>query len=446
MKLNAMKLYKLFLLSIFGFVACTSDEGFVGVETENDNISSTIDLNRRSYAEAIEIAQNSVDLLNNGSSTRGENIQRKLDLKSGVKVFRQSVTRSNGETSSNDTLLYIFNFNDNLGFAVVSASRQTNGLIAVTESGQYDPDVLTGNVAFDTYMNVAKAYVAYEDQKPITDESVVSRASTDIIMCKPVYDTTYYSKIEPRVNVKWGQTGIIGQYCSNGYSGCSNTAAAQIMTYYKYPLTLSLTYSGKDVSVTSLDWDAIGAKTYVYYAENSDDVDKQVGRLARQLGQLAGSSYDADGTGTVFTKSRAAFKTLGYNVGDITDYNYENNAAAGFPLSWALNSDKLIYMCGRNSDDVGHAWIIDGCLYVKCKYDIMSTSDGETWTVYQHVADYQTCHNHINWGWDGAQNGYFLSTVFNAYKPLSKDSERFAAVEGRNLNFYDDVQYFTVWH
>ena len=41
--------------------------------------------------------------------------------------------------------------------------------------------------------------------------------------------------IEPKLTVSWGQTWHEGDYCPNGVSGCTNTALAQIMTYFEYP-------------------------------------------------------------------------------------------------------------------------------------------------------------------------------------------------------------------
>jgi hypothetical protein len=68
------------------------------------------------------------------------------------------------------------------------------------------------------------------------------------------------------------------------------------------------------------------------------------------------------------------------------------------------------------------------------------------WFVAQELGTERTCHNHINWGWDGAQNGYFESSILNAYNALQKDPGLFSLEEGQNVSFYENVQYFTVWH
>lgn len=73
--------------------------------------------------------------------------------------------------------------------------------------------------------------------------------------------------------------------------------------------------------------------------------------------------------------------------------------------------------------------------------------DGVTWSVFQEMATYKTCHNHINWGWNGAGNGYFYSNVLNAYNAIQYDSNlAYLLPSGQNYNFYSSVKYFPVWH
>ncbi|MBO4826415.1 MAG: C10 family peptidase, partial [Prevotella sp.] len=348
----------------------------------------------------------------NDPTTRGAEPVRTINLKNGVKAYRQPVTRSNGTASTNDTLFYVFNFNDDQGFAVVSASRQTDGLIAVTESGYYDPSVPTGNPGFDTYMQMAKAYVAFKDRTPVEDEKVGggTRYGPDQPMYMPEYDTVYYQKVDPMITVRWGQQGRTGQYCPNGWAGCGPVAAAQIMSYFKYPPYIFLTYSDCGVDYTPLYWIPICNHQTTNVSYNRDEYDIEIGRLCRQLGELAGSNYDSNGTSTFITNMRNTIQSLGYTVGSITDYAL-SSYDGGYPLATALGNNKLIYMRGENSNNIGHAWVIDGCYYVKCNYNLMCSYDGVNWFLDHTMYTYRTCHNHINWGWDGRQNGYFESNV-----------------------------------
>lgn len=450
-----MKKNVIFLLMIaIGFVACTNDypiEDVQSAPTENLRNNS----NRRSYTEAVEIAKNSLKILQEGEGsavTRGGENVRTLNLESGVKTFCQTRTRSIENGSDNDTLLYVFNFEDEQGFTIVSANRQTEEIIAVVETGSYDPDIPTGNPGFDTYMQMAKIYVANAGATEEEVEVSSATSSQEIQMCKPVYDTIYHQKIDPKIYVRWGQNGRMGQYCSNGISGCSNTAAAQIMSYYQYPSSITLTFEGRDANSTALNWTAMNAHRYSDISYNRDEADLQIGRLARQLGKLANSTYGSAQTSTTIYNSREAFLTLGYNVGNIEDYEYRINdnaydPDAGYTLANKLAQDKLIFMGGVVSgSSSGHAWVIDGCHYTKALHRMMCTYDGENWVIYQELGTNRTCLNHINWGWNGYQNGYFESHIFDVYRARSYDVTSSSQTGGNDYNFCNNVRYFTVSH
>ena len=346
-------------------------------------------LNRRSYAEAVEIAQNSIKMLQEESATtRGNKPVRTLNLTSGIKAICQPQTRSIGNDSDNDTLLYVFNFNDEQGFAVVSANRQTEGLIAAVEMGSYDPAIPTGNPGFDTYMQMAKVYVANTEVIEKEAKVTTTKSSQGIQMCKPVYDTVFFKKINPRISVRWGQKQRMGQYCPNGVCGCSNTAAAQIMSYFQYPSSINLTFEERDVNSTALNWTAMCTHQYSNASYNRDEADTQIGRLARQLGKISNSSYHSypdatkNSTETAVNKSRNTFQTLGYNVSNIINYDYRINANAydsdaGYTLASKLAKNELIFMVGYNNENRrARVGLLIGCYYVKALHRIMCTYDG----------------------------------------------------------------------
>lgn len=100
---------------------------------------------KRSYEEALHIAQQSISMLDDSlAPTRGTTQVRYIDLQKTTAIVcsNDMVTRSSG-SPKNDTLMYVFNFNDNQGFAIVSAEEATEGLIAITESGSYNPSDTT---------------------------------------------------------------------------------------------------------------------------------------------------------------------------------------------------------------------------------------------------------------------------------------------------------------
>ena len=61
--------------------------------------------------------------------------------------------------SSSDTLMYIVNYDDGNGFAIISARRIAEPVLAVIDNGSYIPDNKSDNPGFNIFMNAAKIYV-----------------------------------------------------------------------------------------------------------------------------------------------------------------------------------------------------------------------------------------------------------------------------------------------
>jgi len=145
-----------------------------------------------------------------------------------------------------------------------------------------------------------------------------------------------------------------------------------------------------------------------------------------------------------FGKVRATIIAWGYNAGNIINYNY-SNIDNTYVIGNMLGNGRLAFMYGFNSDGNGHGWVVDGCKYVKALERVMISYDGINWSVFQEIATYRTSLNHINWGWNGAGNGYFLSQVLNAYSAIQSDPNYYTLENGHNYNYYDNVNFFSVW-
>ena len=136
-----MKKVYYFLFAAMGLASCSNEDALVPENNVSTEVTtSQLSIETRSYDEALAIAKNAISMLEDGdAATRSGEASRTIDLANGVKTYRQNVTRADGSVS-NDPLLYVFNFNDNKGFAVVSAKRSTGGLLALVEKGSYDPN------------------------------------------------------------------------------------------------------------------------------------------------------------------------------------------------------------------------------------------------------------------------------------------------------------------
>ena len=232
-----MKKYLLIVAVIFGVASCSersTDDDLAYLDRQEKQ--GTI----RSVDEALQIAETSINMLESSSTTRSA-----LGRQIAVDKTRVYKLKEKTRTEENDTLLYVVNFENNEGFAVIAAPRSVEPLLAITESGYYDPEELTDIEGFNEFMEMAKRYV-------MERYNANELRSLDLYYKDEII--TLEDPVGPYVTVKWGQTQPEGYYCSNGYSGCTNTAIAQIMTHYEYPTSISLTYPGADISTQSLNW------------------------------------------------------------------------------------------------------------------------------------------------------------------------------------------------
>lgn len=429
--MNMKKIF--FLLAIASFVACTNDEE-MNLLTENLPEES-VSIEKRSFQEALEVAQQTIDMFAT-AETRANDSQRKIAL-SNTRYITNKTTTRNGKP---DTLMYIFNFEDNQGFSIISANKATEPLLAQTEQGSYNENTENENPAFGMYMDLAEQYVSARG-------GILNPSDTLIIFRehKIEHDTTVIY-VSPKISTRWGQTGCEATYTPNGYSGCSNTAMAQIMTYFGHPTQLSINYPNAPISSLSLNWNAIKEHNIQHLLQScnaSENVHNSIGYLHRQLGHLNGSTYHQGATSTLITAVRNTFSTLGYNVSNINYYNAES-------IYSSLGNNNLIYMRGEcmnigadnDTTFVGHAWIVDGYY----KYRIVTSEwsrnanlFGAEWELLREYESYTPEYYHMNWGWDGFCNGYFAAEVFATNEAVEYDNS-YNFIEN---DFKYNVLYFT---
>lgn len=409
------------------FVACSESDVLPEVESPVQEQNNVIELSAlRSLDEAYEIATKSTYWIDEQESRSSV---RLLESKESVKVILGKSSRS----SNPDTLMYVVNFLDNEGFAIIPANREFPELLAVTENGSYDPSVGSEVEPFNAYMNNAtKILSTARVSLPIDTLRVPFRETWTV-------DTTYYTNvIAPKAPYRWTQSGIEGKYCPNGTCGCANLAAALCFAYYGYPTTVTYTTSEFPGMTETLNWNQIrphdGSIFCTGYGASRicfEDVDtlyqNQLGRICRELGNRANSEYhpasppDIFGvTSTYASGEISAVRSFGFNVSSANyapSYIYQAVSAG---IVMVVGSSAPI--SGEN--DAHHMWVIDGYRtknYDTYTYEREAPIPGVTfmdpyfgWELVKETHS-STNYEHHNWGWGGQCNGYFLA---GNWKPI----------------------------
>ena len=397
-----MKTRLLLLLAANAFFVACSNEEVAETSTPMPKIQKVSSI--RSYEEALQIAQSSIQMVDGQAQTRAAS-PRKIALNESKVCKLDAKTRTSSDV--NDTLMYVFNFEDNQGFAIISANKNTEALIAVTEKGHYDPAVRSDNESFNFYMDMAKKHIAS-----------TPRFDPGLIPDDPIYeivDTTFYLygqlQITPYVTVKWGQQNPEGELCPNGICGCVNTAIAQIMSYYEFPTSIEITYSDNPFT-QNLNW--TGMKAHVKHPQQFICLDYDyhiaISRLCRQLGEDNSSNYyGSTGTGTDPSVVPACMSYYGYNTSGWLSYSLEYANVYD-----NLIDEKLYIIRGSDLYNGGHEWVLDGFQNISYQHVLARKPlGGFMWEILE-IYDYGELDlYHFNWGWDGDCNGYFSTNVFD---------------------------------
>lgn len=346
----------------------------------------------RTEADAIEIAK---DLASTRHSSRAD-----------VAVANVEVIGSNSRAAATDTLIYVVNYANESGFAMVSAAKTGEQVIGFSDNGTYCPEEAEENPNFCYYMNIAKSYVADN----------LSNISIPVGPLDPIHNPdgpglTMIKWAGSPLSVQWGQRYPEGQFCPNGISGCVQTAMAQIMTYLESPTSISLTYPEKDKDSQDLNWSEIKKHKksgHLGACEASIDTHKAIGRLCRQLGELNHAIYDGNGTGAYLSDAWMTMKNLWTSAHVSEIYGFSDDAMFGsttklYELMSQTNG--VAYVRGQGPDG-GHAWVCDEAEeHITTHTATKSDGTVETWT--ESIIYY-----HYNWGWNGSCNGFFNAGVF----------------------------------
>lgn len=290
---------------------------------------------------------------------------------------------------------YVFNSTaSNGGFVIVSGEDRFATVLGYSDKGTFSIDDAPDNVR--QWMQQYARYVeAYWANPNLVAKSQSVEAESNVVVA-PLLD-----------KIEWGQDYPFNLQCPtytdagktvHYYTGCVATAATQIMRFWKYPKhgTGEKTYTAKgmtlsaDFGSTTYDW----ANMLEAYPKGDTSFTpaqtKAVATLAAQFGVAVEMEYEKAGSGAVPMLVPAALKNyFGYDKRTtMLKRSYYSTSEWMDIMRNELDAGRPVYYGGASdAGSGGHAFVADG-------YD----SNGYV---------------HINWGWYGKSNGFFLINRLN---------------------------------
>ena len=338
-------------------------------------------------------------------------------LEKGKTIVAQQPSSQSGRhsasamnTEEGEPYYYVFNAGNDGGYVIVSGDDRTEPILGYVEQGSFDPENIPENM---------KSWLQlYADQiKYIVDNNI--DPNSPLIKKRNKVRGTKHS-VPEMLTTRWNQGSPYNILCPKYYkkedgtqhypaTGCTATAMAQVMYFYKHPAktkaiipahsntytytdaedgnkTKSVTVTAKAIARnTVIDWDNM-RDTYSWNGEaNANAQDTAVAKLMLMCGQSVKMGWGPS-SGANFS-AEAYIKYFGYDnscyVGERYDYFIDdwfdmlyNEIEQGYPVLFS----------GFSSGG-GHAFVLDGF-------------DGDNLF-------------HLNWGWGGGSNGWFLVGILN---------------------------------
>ena len=303
-----------------------------------------------------------------------KNIQSRLVAAEGA-LKASSRTASSKEQAS----YYVFTGTDNNGFVIVSGDDRLNPIVGYSTSavsGEMPPALTAWLGEYSEYVNDVRA------GKVVTVQRNARQAS---------------AAIEPMLVTAWDQDKPYNNMCpilengKRGYTGCGNTATAQVMRFHKWPASpiADVEWESNITGETEFcelkshvyDWDNM---LYNYKSEYSEAQGNAVALLMADLGKATQSEYMPGMTGNISPDiAYALVHVFNYSpelfIAERNNYTYEEYIAL---IRENLSNRQPIVYCGYGQDfNGGHGFVCDGI----DENDLL----------------------HIDWGWNGLFNGYF---------------------------------------
>jgi len=299
------------------------------------------------------------------------------------KSFRSvHVTAKANTRASGNEPYYVFNTADNAGFVIVSGDDRTKAILGYSEQGAIDGNNLPENVAawLGYYADVI---ASLSDQSPTVRDYTASATRKNI---------------QPLIKTAWNQMAPYNNQCvfdgTECLTGCVATAMAQIMNFHKYPKKAASiagytnSFEVPALPAATLSWKNM-CDTYAWNETRTAAQNKAVATLMRYCGQSVEMNYGVGGSAASSEfASMALVKYFGYNKSTHVIYR-DGYTEEGWEdeIYQELAASYPIFYSGLSTTNYGHAFIVDG---------------------------YKDGLYHVNWGWGGLYDGYFVLTVMDS--------------------------------
>lgn len=288
------------------------------------------------------------------------------------------------ETDDQSTV-YVFNRPTGGYYVVAADDAVPTALLGYTETGEFNAETAPENI-----MGILEDY----------GRQVAYAASHDDSWTTCVAANSSRRAIEPMLVTRWGgghnfarfTPEVDGKHCQ---TGCVATALGQIIYYHKYVKGQgTISYKASTIGATlsydfnnlDIDFNAIAAAGNTIANETACN---EISELLAACGHAAKMNYGLTSSSSGISYAATALATyLGYDKGvrNLSRAYFNDQQWEDLVYS-ELAAGRPVFYSGVSTKEGGHAFVCDGY-------------DGQGYY-------------HMNWGWEGSYNGYFLLSALD---------------------------------
>lgn len=397
-------------------------------------------------------------------------------------------TRSGGEAETSDAI-YVVNFDNDEGFAILSADdRLPDDVIAVSSRGNiidFNPNPEDG---YEDTLTIDDLYVPEDDDYLLgatSSDRVIEGLVTNYIIdwtdnpgdttihFEPVPRLTYthyyetITKVPEMLSTTWHQDMPFNDFCDRRYNyinwlgcedsevhpydfdavgewgddyigvdtlaaGCVAIAVAQILAYNEHPALSDLIGDGG-----TEDWDWLLANHYTIAApeDRAEAIARQnelYAKLVHNVGVGCDMKYGFLGKTQSFATPLAAagyLEDIGHSEAKAMEYDFSK------VRSMLDNNYPVFVGAVRLQGDIGgHAWVVDGYQSLQ-RTTVATNTAGQVVSTTTTIVGYYV---HCNWGWSGMSDGWFANNLLEDKYIATNNAESFDDTTVSPANYHYD--------
>ncbi|MBO4936595.1 MAG: C10 family peptidase [Alistipes sp.] len=409
----------LLLLTAIGVVAvsCQKDIAYSDMSEKETSIEVKISPYAVSEEKALSRLESELATIK-GVETRASN--RSVRTIKPIK-FNDIAPATRSSDIDVDNLLYIVEFEDGQGSAILGADERVEPIYAILDESVLTEEdfqnatncenrdnisTFTAGLIAQSAINSVSTYGLLPDQEITSDFYDIEEEKVSVIYIPPMLFTKW-GQNSP-YNDEFPMTNDNSTYYYIPYAGCGAISVAQILTYHQVSPLVNINnriHLYSDVSRFNI---------YNDYQLIDDYYKTRLGYFIYDIAVDMNSVYKPDGTSTSTYSAAKLLRKSGLS-GVLTKYSMKEDV-----VNDMLNEGNPVWIRAEDDngtpdnddDNKGHAWVIDGRRYTQTSLYKVTIRDGQVISR-EFMQSYLTNYIHCNFGWSGDCDGYYNYNVYD---------------------------------